>query len=99
MTTWKNIDDFTEPRDSFDAAVGSLIALLNFVQDSNAAIGIDDFIDMRNDVAEAMRFNNSMSEDERADAIALIEGNNDVFGTIDQLKKNRRDRKKRASKK
>jgi len=99
MTTWKSIDEVKEPRDAFDEAVGTLIALLNFVQESNTAIGFDGFIDLRDDVAEAMKFNHTLSADERADAIALIESNNDVLGTIGILKTNRRERNKRARKK
>lgn len=100
MNNWKSIDEVQEPRDAFDEAVGSLIALLNFVQENNVAIGIEDVVNLREDVATAMNFNFTMtSPDERADAITLIEGNNDVFATIGILKKNRKERKVRAKKK
>lgn len=100
MNTWKHIDDVKEPRDAFDKAVGSLIGLLNFVLENNTAIGIEEVIDLREDVATAMNFNFTMtSPDERADAIALIQGNNDVFETIRILKQNRKERKARSKKK
>ena len=97
---WKSIDDFEEEsQDSFDKAVGTLIAQLNFVLNNNVAIGIDGVMDMREDVAFAMRFNHTMtSPDERLDANTLIEKNNDVFATIRELKKARAVRKKRNKK-
>lgn len=97
---WKSIDDFEEEKqDSFDKAVGTLIAQLNYVLNNNVAIGIDGVMDMREDVAFAMRFNHTMtSPDERLDANTLIEKNNDVFATIRELKKARAIRKKRNKK-
>ena len=94
---WKSIDD-TEgaSQDAFDKAVGSLIAHLNFVLNNNTAIGIDGVMDLREDVAFAMRFNHTMtSPDERLDANTLIEKNNDVYATIREIKKGRALRKKR----
>ncbi len=94
---WKSIDDNDEAsQDAFDKAVGSLIAHLNFVLNNNTAIGIDGVMDLREDVAFAMRFNHTMtSPDERVDANTLIERNNDVFATIREIKKARALRKKR----
>jgi hypothetical protein len=94
---WKSIDDTDETsQDAFDKAVGSLIAQLNYVLNNNTAIGIDGVMDLREDVAFAMRFNHTMtSPDERLDANTLIERNNDVFATIREIKKARSARKKR----
>lgn len=93
---WKSIDDGNGPsQDAFDEAVGSLIAQLNFVLNNNTAIGIDGVMDLREDVAFAMRFNHTMtSPDERLDANTLIERNNDVYVTIREIKKGRALRKK-----
>lgn len=94
---WKSIDDGDgTSQDAFDEAVGSLIAQLNFVLNNNTAIGIDGVMDLREDVAFAMRFNHTMtSPDERLDANTLIAQNNDVFATIREIKKARALRKKR----
>ena len=93
---WKSIDETDETsQDAFDKAVGTLIAQLNYVLNNNTAIGIDGVMDLREDVAFAMRFNHSMtSPDERLDANTLIERNNDVYGTIREIKKGRALRKK-----
>jgi hypothetical protein len=93
---WKSIDDTDETsQDAFDKAVGTLIAQLNYVLNNNTAIGIDGVMDLREDVAFAMRFNHSMtSPDERLDANTLIEMNNDVYATIREIKKGRALRKK-----
>jgi hypothetical protein len=100
MNNWIDIDEIKEERDEFDVAVGSLIALLNFVRANNTAIGVESIFDLRHDVASAMSFNFSMtSPDERADAVALIKGNNDVFETIRILKRNRKERKAQNKKK
>jgi hypothetical protein len=80
---------------STDSAQGSLIAQLNYVLNNNTAIGIDGVMDLREDVAFAMRFNHTMtSPDERLDANTLIERNNDVYATIREIKKGRALRKK-----
>ena len=93
---WKSIDETDETsQDAFDKAVGTLIAQLNYVLNNNTAIGIDGVMDLREDVAFAMRFNHSMtSPDERLDANTLIEMNNDVYATIREIKKGRALRKK-----
>ena len=93
---WKSIDETDETsQDAFDKAVGTLIAQLNYVLNNNTAIGIDGVMDLREDVAFAMRFNHSMtSPDERLDANTLIESNNDVYATIREIKKGRALRKK-----
>ena len=93
---WKSIDETDETsQDAFDKAVGSLIGQLNYVLNNNTAIGIDGVMDLREDVAFAIRFNHTMtSPDERLDANTLIERNNDVYATIREIKKGRALRKK-----
>lgn len=93
---WKSIDETDEAtQDAFDKAVCSLIGQLNYVLNNNTAIGIDGVMDLREDVAFAMRFNHTMTApDERLDANTLIERNNDVYATIREIKKGRALRKK-----
>ena len=100
MQDWKSITSTDREQDSFDKAVCSLIELLNYVLDNNIAIGIDGVLDLREDAAMAMRFNDAMlSPDERVDACTLIDRNNDVFATIRDIKKGRVIRKKAAASK
>jgi len=96
MSDWQTVPPAKEP-DEFDKAVTALMELLSHVLNNKIPIGIDGVLDMREDTAFVMGFNNNMKDpNERADACALIKRNNDIFATIRIIKKNRIERKKAA---